>query len=76
MWDNYVRSITPLSGGPPAIGAVNHQVRKDDQQDLRIEDLVLGQRVVLETMPRPSPQLQRRMTIEAVNVGTRILDEW
>jgi uncharacterized membrane protein len=75
-WNYYVQSVTPTSGDPGSEGATYHQVRKNDEQDLRIARSEAGQVLVIESIPPSEPELRREMTFQADGNRTRLLDKW
>lgn len=75
-WNYYVRSVTPTSKPAAIQGATYHQVRKDDDQDLRIVQLVKQESLVVETIPPSKPEFRREMVFEAVGGSTMIIDRW
>ena len=68
-WNYYVRSVTPTSV-ETAVGSTYHQVRKSDEQDLRIASIEWNRSLVIETIPPSRPELRREMTFP----GTRWRD--
>ncbi len=75
-WNYYVLKVTKLSDGPIGIGSVYHQIRKTDEQDLRITDLDQNRKVVVKTLPRSSPKLEMTLTFQDEGNTTLIRDEW
>lgn len=75
-WNYYVRSVTPTSPRSGTVGSTYHQVRQDDEQDLRIAQLDPNRSLVVETIPPSKPELRREMTFEVQGDGTRIIDKW
>ena len=53
-----------------------HQVRKTDEQDLRITELDQNHKMVVKTLPQSSPSLEMRFTLYEEGNTTRIRDEW
>lgn len=75
-WNYYVQQVTRTSNGPAGADTTYHQVRKSDQQDLKIIDYKPGQQVTVKTLPGSRPALERRLVFEAEGEGTRISDRW
>ncbi len=75
-WNYYVLEVTKLSNGPIGIGTMYHQVRKTDEQDLRITELDQNHKIVVKTWPQSSPSLEMRLTLDEEGNTTRIRDEW
>jgi len=75
-WNYYVLEVTKLSNGPIGIGTMYHQVRKTDEQDLRITELDQNHKMVVKTWPQSSPSLEMRFTLYEEGNTTRIRDEW
>lgn len=75
-WNYYVLEVTKLSNGPIGIGTIYHQVRKTDEQDLRITELDQNHKVVVKTLPQSSPRLEMSFTLYEEGNTTRIRDEW
>ena len=76
MWNYYVLSVEPTSPEPGKVGSTYHQIRKDDEQDLRISKLEPNQSLIVETIPPSRPELRREMTFDAQENKTRITDNW
>jgi carbon monoxide dehydrogenase subunit G len=75
-WNYYVLEVRKLSDGPIGIGTTYHQVRKTDQQDLRITELDQNHEVTVKTLPQSSPGLEMRLTLYEEGDTTRLRDEW
>ena len=75
-WNYYVQSVVPTSAQSGAVGSTYHQIRKDDEQDLKISKLEPNQLLVVETIPPSKPQLRREILLEAQGQGTRLTDQW
>lgn len=75
-WNYYVRSVVSTSEQPGTEGATYHQVRVDDEQDLRIVRLVPNELFVVETIPPSRPELRREMAFAGSSEGTFIKDSW
>jgi hypothetical protein len=76
MWNYYVLSVAPTSSMPGTIGATYHQVRKIDEQDLRIVNLERNRSFIIETIPPSKPELRREMIFERDGERTHIIDHW
>jgi uncharacterized membrane protein len=75
-WNYYVLEVKKLSDGPIQVGTTYHQVRKSDEQDLRITELDRNHKVAVKTLPGSSPGLEMRFTLYDEEGTTRIRDEW
>ena len=75
-WNYYVLTVTKISDGPIGIGTMYHQVRKTDEQDLRITELDQNHTLVVKTTPHSSPSLEMRFTLSEEGNTTSIRDEW
>jgi uncharacterized protein YndB with AHSA1/START domain len=75
-WNYYVKSVNRTSSGPDQLGATFHQIRKSDQQDLRIAAFEPERLLVVETIPPSKPALTRTMDFSAEGDETVIRDSW
>ena len=75
-WNYYVLEVRQLSEGSIGVGTTYHQVRKSDQQDLRIIEFESGHTVAVKTLPQSSPDLEMRFTLYEEGITTRVRDEW
>ena len=75
-WNYYVLSVSKTSDGPVGVDSTYHQVRKTDEQDIRIVDYQPDRQVTLQTIPPSKPEFEMRFTFEPEDNGTRITDEW
>ena len=75
-WNYYVLEVRKLSDGPIGIGTTYHQVRKTDEQELRITELEPNHIVAVLTVPPSSPALAMRFTLAQEGVTTRLSDSW
>jgi uncharacterized membrane protein len=75
-WNYYVLEVRQLSEGLIGVGITYHQVRKSDQQDLRIIEFEPGHTVAVKTLPQSSPDLEMRFTLYEEGITTRVRDEW
>lgn len=75
-WNYYVMNVTKTSAGSSTVGSEYHQVRKQDEQDLRVVEQVPNQLLIIETIPPSKPQLKRSILFESGAHTTRILDAW
>lgn len=75
-WNYYVLEVRKTSNGPIKIGTTYHQVRKTDQQDLRIITLEQNHTVAIKTLPQSSPSLEMRFNLYDEGSTTRIRDQW
>jgi uncharacterized membrane protein len=75
-WNYYVLEVRQLSEGSIGVGTTYHQVRKSDQQDLRIIEFEPGHTVAVKTLPQSTPDLEMRFTLYEEGSTTRVRDEW
>jgi carbon monoxide dehydrogenase subunit G len=75
-WNYYVLEVTKRSDGPIAVGTTYHQVRKTDEQDLRITELEANHKVTVQTVLPSSPSLEMRFRLDAEGDTTLIRDAW
>ena len=75
-WNYYVLEVRKLSDGPIGIGTIYHQIRKTDEQDLRITELEQDHKLTVKTLPQSAPDLEMRFTLFEEGDKTRIRDEW
>jgi uncharacterized membrane protein len=75
-WNYYVREVTLTKKMDDIRGSQYRQVRREDQQVLKIVEYLKDELLVIETIPPSKPQLKRRMRFESHNGSTRILDHW
>lgn len=75
-WNYYVLSVVPTSPESGTVGSTYHQIRKDDEQDLRISKLEPNKSLIVETIPPSKPKLRREITFEVQGNSTRIIDKW
>jgi len=75
-WNYYVLEVRKLSDGPIGIGTTYHQIRKTDEQELRITELEPNHIVAVQTVPPSSPALVMRFTLAQEGVTTRLSDSW
>lgn len=75
-WNYFVIAVERQSVGPIVTGTTYHQIRKTDEQDYRIIELVPERSVAIETEPGSSPSFTIRYEFEAVASGTRVHDHW
>ena len=75
-WNYYVLSVVPTSPKSGSVGSTYHQIRKDDEQDLRISKLEPNHSLVVETIPPSKPELRREFLFEAQGQSTRVTDKW
>jgi uncharacterized membrane protein len=74
-WNYYVLAVAKLTNGPIGIGTMYHQVRKTDEQDFRITELIQNQKIAVKTLPQSSPILEMKFTLYEEENTTRIRDE-
>jgi carbon monoxide dehydrogenase subunit G len=75
-WNYYVLEVTKLSNGPIGIGTIYRQVRKTDEQELRITELDENHKIVVKTLPQSSPSLEMKFTLYEEGNTTRVRDQW
>jgi uncharacterized membrane protein len=75
-WNYYVLEVRQLSERPIGIGTTYHQVRKTDQQDLRIIEFEPDHTVAVKTLPHSSPSFERKFTLYEEGDATHIRDQW
>jgi uncharacterized membrane protein len=75
-WNYFVQRVSKTSSGPIEPGSSFHQVRKEDEQNLRIKELVPNQLLVIETIPPSKPELKREIIFESDAGKTHIIDSW
>ena len=75
-WNYYVQTVTKTSPGTIGLGSEFHQVRKEDEQDLRISEYIPDQLLIIETIPPSKPELKREMVFEELSGKTHIIDAW
>ena len=76
LWNYYVRSVEPTSKDPNEAGATFHQIRKNDEQDLKLVDIKPNDSFIIETIPPSTPELRREMLFIKEGGGTKIIDRW
>lgn len=75
-WNYYVNSVVSTSEPSGIEGSTYHQVRKDDEQDLRIVELRPYESFIVETIPPSKPELRREMLFATDGKRTTITDSW
>jgi carbon monoxide dehydrogenase subunit G len=75
-WNYCVLEVRQLSESPIGIGTTYHQLRKTDQQYLRIIEFEMNNTVALKTVRQSSPSFERRFTLYEEGDTTRIRDQW
>lgn len=75
-WNYYVLEVKKLSPGPAGAGATYHQVRKTDEQDLRISEFEPGGKLTVETISAGYPQLEMSFTLIPEGTATELVDHW
>ncbi|MCC6301042.1 MAG: SRPBCC family protein [Anaerolineales bacterium] len=75
-WNYYVRTVESTSPQAGAVGSTYHQIRKNDEQDLKISKLEPNQALVIETIPPSKPELRREILFEDQGQSTRLTDKW
>ena len=71
-WNYYVLEVRQLSDNPIGVGTTYHQVRKTDEQDLRITEFDPNHTVAVKTLPQSSPRFERRFTLYEEGDSTRL----
>jgi len=75
-WNYYVLSVVPTSPESGKLGSTYHQIRQDDEQELKISKLEPNRSLIVETIPPSKPELRREITFEPQGNSTRITDRW
>lgn len=75
-WNYFVQSVSKTSTGPAEIGSIYHQVRKNDNQNLKIVEVQPNKNLVVETIPPSKPSLRREIIFQARDGSTTIVDRW
>jgi carbon monoxide dehydrogenase subunit G len=75
-WNYYVLEVSKTSDGPLGVGTTYHQVRKTDEQDIRISAYQPNRQVAIETIPPSTPEFEMHFTFESEGEGTRVTDAW
>jgi uncharacterized membrane protein len=75
-WNYFVLDVAKTSDGPVAIGTTYHQIRKTDEQDFRVIEFEPNHKVAVKTLPRSSPQFERRFTFQMKGSTTHVIDSW
>ena len=75
-WNYYVLSVVPTSTESGVAGSTYHQIRKNDEQNLRISKLERNKSLIVESIPPSKPELRREMMFEVKGNSTRIIDKW
>jgi uncharacterized membrane protein len=75
-WNYYVLSVEPTSPELGVVGSTYHQIRKNDEQNLRISKLESNKSLIVESIPPSKPELRREMMFEVKGNRTRIIDKW
>lgn len=75
-WNYYVTNVRQITGGLPGAGTIYHQTRKHDVQDFQILDYEPYHKVSIMTINGSTPSFSRSLTFEAIDTGTRIVDNW
>ena len=75
-WNYFVRKVTKTSAGPVDIGTTYHQIRKTDDQDFQITEFEQDHKIAVKTLPRSTPQFERRFILETKGSATEIMDTW
>jgi uncharacterized protein YndB with AHSA1/START domain len=75
-WNYFLKAVTQTSTGSPGVGATYHQIRRSDQQHLRIREFERDRLLVVETIPPSKPELRRRIDFSPEGEATNLLDSW
>jgi hypothetical protein len=75
-WNYYILEVTKRSDGPIDMETIYHQVRKTDEQDLRIAMFHPNHQLVIKTLPQSSPSFEMTLTLSDGDCGTCIRDAW
>ena len=75
-WNYFVLDVKKVTSGPLGQGTEFHQVRKTDQQKLRITAFQHPHALTVETVPPSKPELHRAITFSGDAKRTVITDRW
>ncbi len=75
-WNCFVTQVRKLSQGPIGAGTIYHQVRKTDEQTLRIVELEPQRRISVKTISKSFPRLEMELIFETRDAGTLLTDRW
>jgi len=75
-WNYYVLEVRQLSDNPIGVGTTYHQVRKTDEQDLRITEFDPNHTVAVKTLPQSSPRFERKLALYGEGNTTQVRDQW
>lgn len=75
-WNYFVLQVEKVSDGPVGIGATYHQIRKTDEQMLRIVELAPRQKIRVTTISKSYPRLEMELVLQEKDTGTQITDRW
>ena len=74
-WNYYVTSVERRTPGETRMGSVFHQIRKSDEQSLRVVELVPDARIAFATEP-PARAVVLRFELVPEAGGTRLIERW
>jgi uncharacterized membrane protein len=75
-WNYFVTQVRKVSEGPVGIGTIYHQIRKTDEQTLKIVELEPQRKIGITTISKSFPRLGMELILEARENGTLIIDRW
>jgi hypothetical protein len=75
-WNYFVLEVRKISPGPITQGTEFQQIRKTDQQKIRITQLRQPHALTVETVPPSKPELHRQITFSGDSEKTVITDKW
>jgi uncharacterized membrane protein len=75
-WNYFVEDVSRTSNNGSSRGSTFHQIRKEDEQDLKILEYIQNQLLVVETIPPSQPELHREIIFEDKAPSTVITDRW
>lgn len=76
-WNYWVRSVRQVTPGPVRVGTVFHQVRRNDQQHVRIAVHEAPHRIALATLDGSRPRFTRDIRLRPTgDGGTQLVDRW
>jgi uncharacterized membrane protein len=75
-WNYYVLEVRQLSDNPVGVGTTYHQLRKTDEQDLRITEFEPNHMVAVKTLPQSSPSFERKFALYGEGNTTQVRDQW
>ncbi|NJC98891.1 MAG: hypothetical protein C3F07_01655 [Anaerolineales bacterium] len=75
-WNYFVLQVKKVSDGPVGVGATYHQVRKTDEQTLRIVELAPPEKIRVTTISRSYPRLEMELVLQENGAASQVTDRW